>query len=129
MTKKTRRKIDVAPRSVAIASTISGSLYGTCSICLYRGKDRQFGNLDDGSPDRDGSLAGECGLHGDVPNRQRFNSVRRRWAAIQRAGASQLGGSLVRVCFLAELGAFSARSMNYKAPPSCSQSFTNLRQG
>ena len=33
MTKKTRRKIDVAPRSVAIASTISGSLYGTCSIC------------------------------------------------------------------------------------------------
>ena len=32
MTKKTRRKIDVAPRSVAIASTISGSLYGTCSI-------------------------------------------------------------------------------------------------
>lgn len=36
MTKKTRRKIDVAPRSVAIASTISGSLYGTCSICLFR---------------------------------------------------------------------------------------------
>jgi hypothetical protein len=36
MTKKTRRKIDVAPRSVSIASTISGSLYGTCSICLFR---------------------------------------------------------------------------------------------
>ena len=33
------------------------------------------------------------------------------------------------VRFLAGLCAFSARSVNYKAPPSCSQSFTNLRHG
>jgi hypothetical protein len=37
MTKKTRRKIDVALRSVAIASKISGSLYGTCRTpCTFQ---------------------------------------------------------------------------------------------
>ena len=37
MTKKTRRKIDVAPRSVAIASTISGSLSRTITLVCCDG--------------------------------------------------------------------------------------------